>query len=324
MILAVLEAQDGGLKKISYEILAAAAQANEVLHAGGVCALLIGQQAQRSAVGVPAANCDEVLCVEGPAFAAYSPQAFALAVQAAAESTSAQAVVFGATSLGRDLAPRVSVTLAAGLLMDVTEIFAKGGHLAARRPVYAGKVIAEVECLAETSVVAVRPNAFPAAAQEGPPARTRTLTVEVDAKELRAAVREVRRQASGRQELSEADIVVAGGRGLREPANFALVEELADSLGAAVGATRAVVDAGWRPHHEQVGQTGKTVSPGLYIAVGISGAVQHVAGMSSSRTIVAINRDAEAPIFKICDYGVVGDALEISPQLTREIRLLQR
>ncbi|MDA8345641.1 MAG: electron transfer flavoprotein subunit alpha/FixB family protein [Thermaerobacter sp.] len=323
MILAVLEAQDGALKKISYEVLTAAKKTDEALSAGGVTALLIGPGAQQAAQSVPGNGVQQVLYAEGDAFAAYAPQAYAQAVLAAAQAASAQAVVFGATAFGRDVAPRVAAARSAGLLMDVTELFAKDGSLAARRPVYAGKAIAVVQAVGQTAVAAVRPNAFAAQAAEEPFAPAKALGVDVDPVSVRAKVREVRRESAGRAELSEADVVVSGGRGLKEPENFTLLEELADALGAAVGATRAVVDAGWRPHHEQVGQTGKTVSPGLYFAVGISGAVQHIAGMSSSRTIVAINRDAEAPIFKIADYGVVGDALEILPQLTQEVRRIK-
>ncbi len=320
MILAVLEVQDGALKKISYEVLTAARAADEALAAGGVAALVMGPGAVQAAQGVPASAAHEVLCAEGDTLSAYAGQAYAQAVLAGAEAASAQVIVFGATAFGRDIAPRVAAARSAGLLMDVTELFAQEGCLAARRPVYAGKALAEVQAAGPQAVAAVRPNAFAAQAQGGPAAPARALAVEVDPASVRARVREVRREAAGRAELSEADVVVAGGRGLKEPANFGLVEDLADALGAAVGATRAVVDAGWRPHHEQVGQTGKTVSPALYFAVGISGAVQHLAGMSSSRTIVAINRDAEAPIFKIADYGIVGDALEILPKLTEEVR----
>ncbi len=323
MILAVLEAEGGALKKISFELLTAAARADEALSSGGVTALLIGPGAAAAASSVPAATAREVLCAEGVAFEHYAPQAYAQAVLAASEAASAKAIVFGATSYGRDLAPRVAAALSAGLLMDVTDLFAHEGGLAARRPVYAGKAIAQEHALGERAVAAVRPNAFAARSQGGAAAPARALAVEVEAQNVRAKVREVRRETGGRPELSEAEVIVSGGRGLKEPANFVLVEQLADALGAAVGATRAVVDAGWRPHHEQVGQTGKTVSPGLYVAVGISGAVQHIAGMSSSRTIVAINRDGEAPIFKLADYGIVGDALEVLPELTREVGRLK-
>lgn len=323
MILAVLEAQDGALKKISHEVLAAAHKADAALSSGGVCALLIGPGAQAAAAQAAGEGVQEVLYVEGEGFAAYASQAFAQAVLAAREAVSAQAVLFGATAMGRDVAPRVSAALNAGLLMDVTDLFAQDGRLAASRPVYAGKAIAQVQATGDIAIAAVRPNAFQPESSGGGAAPLKALAVTVAPGSVRATVREVRREAASRAELSEADIVVSGGRGLKEPENFKLIEELADALGGAVGATRAVVDAGWRPHHEQVGQTGKTVSPGLYFAVGISGAVQHLAGMSSSRTIVAINRDAEAPIFKIADYGVVGDALEILPHLTREVQKLK-
>lgn len=320
MILAVLEAQGQGLRKISYEILAAARRADELLQLGGIVALLIGPGSREAAQEAAREGVGKALHVDGPAFAQYATEAYAQAVVAAQRQTGASTIVLGASAFGRDVAPRVSAALGAGLLTDVTELHLHDGRLAALRAAYSQKVLVDVVAQSPIQIALVRPNAFQAVPVGGGTAPVEELPVQVDGAAVRARVREVRRQEAGRVDLSEADIVVAGGRGLKEAENFRLVEELADALGGGVGATRALVDAGWRPHQEQIGQTGKSVAPALYIAVGISGAVQHVAGMSSSRTIVSINRDAEAPIFKISDYGIVGDALEILPHLTEEVR----
>ncbi len=318
MILAVLEAHEGSLKKISAELAAAARKAQALIGADGVALLLVGPDAAASGAAA-ALDADLCLTVEGEAFSAYAVEAWALAVAAAAKEVTASVVLLGSTSFGRDLAPRVAGLLGAGLLADVADLSLDGGHLVAERSLYSGKVLAQVASLSAVTVATVRPNAFtpaPSAAQ----AACRSLAVDVDPTSVHCRVREVRRQAATRPELTEASVVVAGGRGLKEAENFRLVEELADLLGAAVGTTRATVDAGWRPHSEQIGQTGKNIAPALYINVGISGAVQHISGVLASRTIVSINRDAEAPIFKISDYGVVGDALEILPHLIEEVR----
>ena len=320
MILAVLEAHDGNLKKISPELVSAARSLERMLAAGGVTLLLVGDDAQAAAAAAPLG--DGVLTVRGEAFTAYAAEAWAEAVAQAARDVQAKAIVLGSTSFGRDLAPRVAGLLQAGLLADVGELVLDGGRLRAERSIYSGKVNAQTVSLSAVTVATIRPNAYPAAAPLAAAGSVRELAVPVDAAKVRCRVREVRRQEAGRPELTEASVVVAGGRGLKEAENFHLIEELADLLGAAVGTTRATVDAGWRPHSEQIGQTGKNIAPSLYICVGISGAVQHISGVLGSRTIVSINRDAEAPIFKISDYGVVGDALEVLPPLIEEVRKL--
>jgi len=203
----------------------------------------------------------------------------------------------------------------------VTDATAEGGVISAVRPVYAGRALLRVTLAARPALLAVRPSVFT------PVERPRAGAAEsaaVDVPPGRVVVREIKAAEAGTLDVGEASIVVSGGRGLKEPANFKLLEELAAAIGgaAAVGASRAVVDAGWRPHADQVGQTGKTVSPTLYIAVGISGAVQHLAGMRTSKVIVAINKDKDAPIFKLADYGIVGDLFEVLPRLTEEIRKL--
>jgi electron transfer flavoprotein alpha subunit len=229
------------------------------------------------------------------------------------------AVVVAATATGKDLAPRVAAKLGVALAGDVTDLAVDGGAVVATRPVYAGKALLTLTVTASPAVVSLRPNVFTPVER---PRAGAAEAVAVDTPAGRVTVREIKAAPAGALDVAEAPIVVSGGRGLKEPANFRLLEDLAQAFGgrAAVGASRAVVDAGWRGHGEQVGQTGKTVSPTLYVAVGISGAIQHLAGMRTSKVIVAINKDKDAPIFKVADYGIVGDLFEIVPRLTEEVR----
>jgi len=300
-ILAVMEQRDGALRKVSHEVLAAARRLADA-DGGTVDALVLGA--------------DRVLSATHPDFRLYQPDGFAATVGATAPGYAA--IVFPATATGRDLAPRVAARLKVACASDVTALAAEGGAVTVTRPVYAGKALQRARLTATPAIVTVRPNTFPPSdlGKAGEAA-----TVEVPAFAPRVTVKEIKAPAVAALDVSEAPVVISGGRGLKDPANFKLLEELAAAFGnAAVGASRAVVDAGWREHGAQVGQTGKTVSPGLYIAVGISGAIQHLAGMRTAKTIVAINRDKDAPIFKIADYGIVGDLFEIVPRLTAEIR----
>lgn len=226
-------------------------------------------------------------------------------------------ILLTATALGREVAPRVAAMLSAALLVDITSIKNEGNKIIITHPVFAGKAIQTLSTEAEKRVISVRPKAF---LLEKKPKPVQVTTTSVEVSNLKTVLLETRFLSTERPLLSEADIVVSGGRGLKSAENFTLIEQLADTLGAAVGASRAVVDAGWRPHEEQVGQTGKTVSPTLYVAVGISGAVQHLAGMANSKTIVAINSDPQAPIFKVADYGIIGDAFEVVPKLIEELK----
>jgi electron transfer flavoprotein alpha subunit len=232
-------------------------------------------------------------------------------------------VLFPASAMGRDLAPRVAARLGVGLAADATALAIEGGRLIATRPVYAGKAIQRVAFPRTPAVASLRPKVFASAVPtSGRKAAVSPLEVPLAPGDARARVREVVATAAGKLDLTEAEIIVSGGRGMKGPEHFDIIENLAAALGATVGASRAVVDAGWRPHGDQVGQTGKTVSPKLYVAVAISGAIQHLAGMSSSRCIVAINKEPEAPIFKVADYGVVGDAFEVVPALTEAVKQL--
>jgi electron transfer flavoprotein alpha subunit len=223
--------------------------------------------------------------------------------------------------LGRDLAPRVSIKLEAGCIMDCTNLHNTNGEVIALRPIYAGKVLMEGKINSKVKVFTIRPNVFKAEVIADKGAVNIEIR-EVTNPNLSTKVIELKK-SEGKLDVAEADIIVSGGRGLKAPENFKMIEDLADVLGAAVGASRAVVDAGWRNHGDQVGQTGKTVSPKLYIACGISGAIQHLAGMSSSRYIVAINKDKDAPIFNIADYGIAGDVFEIIPALTEAIKKIK-
>jgi electron transfer flavoprotein alpha subunit len=225
--------------------------------------------------------------------------------------------------MGKDLAPRVAARLGAGLATDCTALRAEGGQLVATRPIYAGKVLAEVTWDKPPAVASLRPKIF----EPAPPDAARSAAVEmfpapVAEADLRVRTVEVKAAAQGQVDLTEAEVIVSGGRGMKGPEGYGVLEELAAALGGVVGASRAAVDAGWRPHGDQVGQTGKTVSPRLYVACGISGAIQHLAGMSGSRCVVAINKDPDAPIFKVADYGLVGDLFEIVPALAGEVRKL--
>ncbi|MCW8822731.1 MAG: electron transfer flavoprotein subunit alpha/FixB family protein, partial [Ignavibacteriaceae bacterium] len=222
------------------------------------------------------------------------------------------------TALGKDLAPHLSIKLDAACVVDCIKISVSGNKIICTRPTYAGKALVDLKLLSNKKVITIRPNVFKAQVTENsnPP---EIVVKDITSANLRSKVTEFKK-AEGKLDVSEADIIVSGGRGMKGPENFHLIEELAETLGAAVGASRAVVDAGWRPHSEQVGQTGKTVSPTLYIACGISGAIQHLAGMSSSKFIVAINKDKDAPIFNVADYGITGDLFEILPVLTSEIK----
>jgi electron transfer flavoprotein alpha subunit len=322
-VLAVAEQRDGALRRVSEEVLAAAKQVADGI-GGQVDALLIGSNAD-AAASLGGFGAQRVFVVEGDTVAQYVPDIYAATVADRIRADGYFAVVFGATSQGKDLAPRVAARLDLPLAADATALTVENGELVITRPVYAGRAFAKVTLAAEPRLVSIRPNTFRAQPTQAAGSVER-IAASGDAARPRAQVREVKAAAGGKLDVGEAPIVVSGGRGMKGPEHWNLLEELRDALGAqaALGASRAVVDAGWRPHGEQVGQTGKTVSPQLYFAVGISGAMQHLAGMRTAKTIVAINRDPDAPIFKIADYGVVGDVQEILPKLAEEIRKIRR
>lgn len=322
-ILVFAEGRDGKFKKGALECLAEAQKIKGALGGGDVTAVVIGSAAMKgAAASLGASGADRVLVAAADWLASYNGDAYARVLVQAIKQES-PAVVFVAASLdGKDLAPRVAALLDVGLAADVTGVSVEGGKLSITRPVYAGKVYAQVELKTTPAVVSVRPNTFPVAAKGGS-AKVEDLAVQLKPEDVGAKVVEVKAAKSEKADLTEAERIVSGGRGLKDPANFKILEELAAEIGATVGASRAVVDLGWRPHSDQVGQTGKTVSPNLYIAAGISGAIQHLAGMSTSKCIVAINKDKDAPIFKVADYGIVGDVLEVVPRMTAEVKKIK-
>jgi electron transfer flavoprotein alpha subunit len=261
-----------------------------------------------------------LLTIDDAAWDAYAPETYAAALAAAAKETGADTILVSGTSLGRDVAARAAARLDTGLLSDVVELErTPGGALRGKRPVYSGKAYAWASVPdARPAMATLRPNVFAASGDGAGPAAVTALAPPTTA--ARARVTRLEQAAAQELDVAEAPIVVSGGRGLKAPEHFSLIRDLAQALGGAVGASRAVVDAGWISHAHQVGQTGKVVSPSLYVACGISGAIQHLAGMSSSKVIVAINKDPDAPIFKAASYGIVGDVFEVLPKLTEEIK----
>ncbi|HYJ33044.1 MAG TPA: electron transfer flavoprotein subunit alpha/FixB family protein [Candidatus Binatia bacterium] len=317
----VAETKGGAVRKIALEMLAEAKRL--AAEAGGtVGAVVIGPAAAGEAERLATFGADRVVHVTGPALETYAPEAYAEAVKQAVEALSPEVLLFGATGQGRDLSARAAARLGAGLASDCVGFEWKDGGLIARRPVFAGKAFAQVAFgAARPCVASVRPNTFqPAAADAARSAAVETIALG----DVRVRARVVSFEATegGVADLTEANIIVSGGRAMGGPENFELLRKLCKVLGATLGASRAAVDAGWIDHSYQVGQTGKVVNPTLYFAVGISGAIQHLAGMSSARTIVAINKDKEAPIFKVASYGVVGDLYQIVPALTDEFAKL--
>jgi electron transfer flavoprotein alpha subunit len=311
-----IERRSGAIKRAALEAITAARS-----HAQRVIALEIGSN---EADVLADYGVDEVVSITHALLERYSSQAVAEAIAQWAKSRQVATLFFGATAMGKELAPRVAVLLEAAYVPDCVELTTSDGHLEAVRPLYAGKVRATVRPLTERAVYSLRPNMFTARpAEQSSTPELSTFTPTLSQEQCRVVVTDVIRN-EGKLDVLEADIVVSGGRGMKGPEHFVLIEELAAVLGGAVGASRAVVDAGWRPHSEQVGQTGKTVSPNLYLACGISGAVQHLAGMSSSKVIAAINKDKDAPIFKVADYGIVGDVFEVIPKLIERIRALKQ
>jgi electron transfer flavoprotein alpha subunit len=317
-ILAFAEQRDGKFKRSSFETVRVARDVADKLGAECV-ALVIGSGVSASAAELGQYGASRVIAVDEPSLAVHANRAFAKVISGIAKQEGAGIVFLPASQMGKDLAPRVAVQLEAGLASDCIALNVENGDVLATRPVYAGKAVLDVRVKTAVKVFTLRPNVFSATVMGGD-AKVEKGNVALEPTDFTTVVKDVS-VATGRPDVTEADIVVAGGRGMKGPEHFTLLESLADTLGAAIGASRAVVDAGWRPHDEQVGQTGKTVSPTLYIACGISGAVQHLAGMSSSKYIVAINKDKDAPIFQLADYGIVGDLFDVVPELTAQLKL---
>ena len=317
-ILAFAEQREGKFKKSAFEVTQAARVIADKLSAE-LFVLVIGDNVENIAPELGAYGATRVSIVQDPRLHYYSTTAYAKIVAEAAQQFSIDTLFLPASQMGKDLASRVAAKLSAGVAADCIALEIHSGEIIAARPVYAGKALVDVKVTSAKKIFTLRPNVFTASPTNGATPAVEKLNLQLTEDDFTSKVTGVK-IAEGRPDVTEASIIVSGGRGMKGPEHFHLVEKLADVLGAAVGASRAVVDAGWRPHDEQVGQTGKTVSPTLYIACGISGAVQHLAGMSSSKYIVAINKDKDAPIFQIADYGIVGDVFEILPSLTEELK----
>jgi electron transfer flavoprotein alpha subunit len=323
-IVTFIEVRDGQAKKASLEALSEARRQADKKGLKSV-AVVVGSPSAEAVQRVSGYKPDKVLVADDPLFSSYSAESYSAALAAAAKQESAQAIFVSATAMGKEVAARTAAKFQTSVISDIISL-EWGDSIKAGRPVYSGKAYAEVESKKgdKPAFVSFRPNVFAAAAPDpSHKPETAKLDAGVTADQVRAKVKEVHKTVSDTVELTEAEIIVSGGRGLKGPENFHLINELASVLNAAVGASRAIVDAGWVDHQLQVGQTGKVVSPTLYIAAGISGAIQHLAGMSSSKYIVAINKDPDAPIFKIANYGIVGDVFQILPALTEEIRKLK-
>jgi len=321
-ILVFVEQRQGAVKKPSLEAVSAARGLGDVL-GESVTALFAGPgdaSAQLAECGA-----DRVLRARHELLAAYSAEAYAAMLVDAVKLVSPRIILGSATAMSRDFLPRAAARLRSGLAQDCTEVrIVDGTQLECVRPIYAGKALAAVRPHGAQALATLRPNVFPIRnLGPGKQLETEEFAPLIDSSKVRASVVAVEESAGQKIELTEASIIVSGGRGLKGPEHFPMIQKLADVLGGAMGASRAAVDAGWIDHQHQVGQTGKTVSPTLYIACGISGAVQHLAGMSSSKYVVAINKDPEAPIFKLADYGIVGDLFSVVPALTEEIGKLR-
>jgi electron transfer flavoprotein alpha subunit len=313
------EVQKGEIKKGSFEVTSKAKE-----FGGEVSVCIIGSGVEALAPELAKYGADKIYVVDGPEFENYVTEAYVQAFAQVAEQVNPSVVLASATAQGKDLTPAIAARLKAGAISDCVDLTKEGDKLVAKRPMYAGKAYAMVEAAADPQVISVRPNSFAVSENAGAGA-VEKVAVSLDDSKIKVVVKSVELAQSDEPDQTEAEIIISGGRGMKGPENFAMLEELAKLFGpaATTGASRAAVDAGWREHSYQVGQTGKTVSPNLYIAAGISGAIQHMAGMGTSKIIVAINKDAEAPIFTKADYGVVDDLFNVIPALIDEIKKIQ-
>jgi electron transfer flavoprotein alpha subunit len=316
------EQRGGELKKVSFELLTVGRTLADKV-GEELVALLVGRGVEKLVPELARYGADRVFLADSENLEDFLTEPYTSVICDAVKENDPSVLLFSATTMGRDLSPRVAARLGTGLATDCTELdINDAGLLSIKRPMFAGKLFANVVFRnAKPQIASVRPNIIPA--QENPRAgEVIKLEVGIDPSRVRTKLMEMKKDTGARVDLTEATIIVSGGRGMKGPENFSILEDLATALGseATVGASRSAVDAGWRPQSDQVGQTGKTVTPDLYIACGISGAVQHLAGMSSSKYIVAINRDPDAPIFQKADYGIVGDLFKIVPLITDELK----
>ncbi|MFZ2864257.1 MAG: electron transfer flavoprotein subunit alpha/FixB family protein [Ignavibacteriaceae bacterium] len=317
-VLSIIEQREGSIKKVSYEAVSVGVSLAKELNLEFE-AVVIGSEIEGlSDFGNYGAV--KITHLKNTELHNFSSSAYSDLIGNYAKESNASVIILGNTSFGNELAPRIAVKLNSACIVDCVSLTVESGEIIATRPVYAGKALIKSKLNSDIKIFTIRPNVFKA--EKISDQNSEIKVEEITNPNLKAKV-VAYKKAEGKLDVAEANIIVAGGRGMKGPEHFNLIESLANVLGAAIGASRAVVDAGWRPHSEQVGQTGKTVSPSLYIACGISGAIQHLAGMSSSKYIVAINKDKDAPIFSIADYGIAGNVFDILPALTEEIKKIK-
>ena len=312
----IAEQRGGEFRKVTFEALSAAKKAADELGAE-LCAVVLGQGMEDACKDLGKYGASKVLYADGEVYAQYTTGAFVGAIGALAAEGTPDVILLPASMQGKDLGGRLAAKLDTGIAVDCTALKVADGKLVATRPMYAGKVYADVAINGTPQIASLRPNVFDVVETGGEAA---VEAVSPDPGEIKARVVEVLKESEDKVELTEAQVIVSGGRGMKDSENFAILEKLAKILNAAVGASRSAVDAGWRPHTDQVGQTGKVVTPNLYVACGISGAIQHLAGMGSSKVIVAINKDPDAPIHGKADFSVVADLFDVVPALTEEIQ----
>jgi electron transfer flavoprotein alpha subunit len=306
------------MRNVTFEMLAAA---NQMADGGQVSLALFGKGIESLAQNLGDAGADTVYVVDAPELEKYSPGAYRKALMEVVREANPGVILMAHSAIGRDLAPIIAARLGAGQVSDVVSFEGAGDSLTFTRPIYAGKAFTKVQFVDGTTVATVRPNNLPPAEGSlGKAGAVQSLSISFEAQDLATMVKEIIQKASTGVDLSEAKVIISGGRGVKSADGFQPLQELADVLGAAVGASRGACDAGYCDYALQIGQTGKVVTPDLYVACGISGAIQHLAGMSNSKVIVAINKDPEAPIFQVADYGIVGDLFEVVPLLTAELK----
>jgi len=322
-VMTIAEQRDGEIRKISYEIVSEGRRLADAL-GQNVTTLLLGSNIKDKAASLGHYGADKVLVADDPRLETYTTDAYSAVIAELVKANDPAILLLGASVQGKDLAARLSARLGVGMAQDCTAFSIEDGNLVAIRPIYAGKAYAKVTFNESWPQMATaRPNVM--AMNEPDTSRSAEVvdaSFSLDDSLLKTKVADVAKDESGKVDLTEAEKIVSGGRGMKGPEHYEILEALADAIGASVGASRSAVDAGWRPHTDQVGQTGKVVSPNLYIACGISGAIQHLAGMSTSKVIVAINKDPDAPIFQRADYGVVEDLFKVVPALTEEAKKL--
>jgi electron transfer flavoprotein alpha subunit len=316
-VFAITEQRDGELRKVSFEAVSEGRRVADGLGTE-LTAVVLGSGIDGLAEELKKYGPDKILVGDDPALAEYTTDAYTNVLSEFIQSSDPAVIITGASAQGKDLAGRLAARLDAGVAMDCVEVKLDNGNLSYVRPMFGGKIVANVEIEGAPQIVAIRPNVMNITEN---PKESSIEKPAVQVGDVKTKVLEMKMETGDKVELTEADIIVSGGRGTG--GDYAAIEALADALGAAVGASRSAVDEGWRPHSDQVGQTGKTVSPTLYVACGISGAIQHLAGMSTSKNIVAINKDEEAPIFSKADLGIVGDLFELVPAITEEVKKLK-